>query len=503
MSDYVLELKGITKEFPGVKALDNVHFKLKAGEIHALMGENGAGKSTFIKVITGVHSPNEGDMFLNGEKVQFTNPKDAQKKGIAAIYQHVTNYPDLSVTENIFMGHEKIHKLTKRLLWKEMHSEARAILEDLGSSIDPKVEMGSLSVAQQQIVEIAKAISTNAKIIIMDEPTAALTARESEELYKITESLRDQGASIIFISHRFEDMYRLASQVTVFRDSKYIGSWGVNEITNDLLIVAMVGREITQVYPHKNNEISEKLLEVKNLGKMGYYADISFTLHKGEILGLTGLVGAGRTEVCQSLFGITSFDQGEVFLKGEKIDLKNPKAAMNLGIGYLPEDRQLQGLVLDWGIGRNITLPALKELSSKGWLNDQKESLLAKKLAEKVNVKANSIFDLVSSLSGGNQQKVAVAKLLTADLDIIILDEPTKGVDVGAKSAIYEIINDLAAQGYGIIMISSEMPEILGMSDRIVVMREGRITKVLNKQDATQEVILEAAMSEKIEEEIS
>jgi rhamnose transport system ATP-binding protein len=330
----------------------------------------------------------------------------------------------------------------------------------------------------------------------MDEPTAALTARESEELYKITERLRDQGASIIFISHRFEDMYRLASQVTVFRDSRYIGSWGVNEITNDQLIVAMVGREITQVYPHKKNKAGEKLLEVKSLGKMGYYADISFTLNKGEILGLTGLVGAGRTEVCQSLFGITTYDTGEVYLKGQKIRVKNPKEAMNLGIGYLPEDRQLQGLVLDWGIGRNITLPALKDLSSKGWLNEKKEASLAKKLAEKVNVKANSIFDLVSSLSGGNQQKVAVAKLLTADLEIIILDEPTKGVDVGAKSAIYEIINDLAAQGYGIIMISSEMPEILGMSDRIVVMREGRITKVIDKKEATQEVILEAAMSE-------
>lgn len=502
MSEYVLELKGITKEFPGVKALDNVHFKLKAGEIHALMGENGAGKSTFIKVITGVHGPNEGEMYVYGEKVQFTNPKDAQKLGIAAIYQHVTNYPDLSVTENIFMGHEKVQKGTKRLLWKEMHAEAKSILRDLGSSIDPKIEMGSLSVAQQQIVEIAKAISTKAKIIIMDEPTAALTARESEELYKITERLRDQGASIIFISHRFEDMYRLASQVTVLRDSKYIGSWGVNEITNEQLIVAMVGREITQVYPNKKNQIGETLLEVRNLGKMGYYADISFTLHKGEILGLTGLVGAGRTEVCQSLFGITSYDKGEVYLKGQKISVENPKAAMNLGIGYLPEDRQLQGLVLDWGIGRNITLPAIKELSRKGWLNEKKESSLAKKLAEKVNVKANSIFDLVSSLSGGNQQKVAVAKLLTADLDIIILDEPTKGVDVGAKSAIYEIINDLAVQGYGIIMISSEMPEILGMSDRIVVMREGRITKVLNKEEASQEVILEAAMSEIKDKEV-
>lgn len=502
MSEYVLELKGITKEFPGVKALDHVHFKLKKGEIHALMGENGAGKSTFIKVITGVHAPNEGEMFLNGEKIQFTNPLDAQKKGIAAIYQHVTNYPDLSVTENIFMGHEKIHKKTKRLLWKEMHSEAKAILEDLGSSLDPKTEMGSLSVAQQQIVEIAKAISTNAKIIIMDEPTSALTARESEELYKITERLRDQGASIIFISHRFEDMYRLASQVTVLRDSKYIGSWGVNDITTEQLIVAMVGREITQVYPNKTNKVGEKLLEVKGLGKIGYYADISFTLHRGEILGLTGLVGAGRTEICQSLFGITPYDSGEIYLKGQKFKIKNPKDAMNLGIGYLPEDRQLQGLILDWGIGRNIALPTLKNLSQKGWLNEKKESSIAKNLAEKVNVKANSIFDLVSSLSGGNQQKVSVAKLLTADLDIIILDEPTKGVDVGAKSAIYKIINDLAHQGYGIIMISSEMPEILGMSDRIVVMKEGRITKIVDKKDATQEVILEAAMSDTKEAEV-
>lgn len=502
MSDYVLELRGITKEFPGVKALDNVHFKLKKGEIHALMGENGAGKSTFIKVITGVHPPNEGEMYLYGEKVQFSNPMDAQNKGIAAIYQHVTNYPDLSVTENIFMGHEKVQNRTKRLLWKEMHAEAKAILEDLGSSIDPKAEMGSLSVAQQQIVEIAKAISTKAKIIIMDEPTAALTARESEELYKITERLRDQGASIIFISHRFEDMYRLASQVTVFRDSRYIGSWGVKEITNEQLIVAMVGREITQVFPNKTSQIGEKILEVQGLGKIGYYADISFDLHKGEILGLTGLVGAGRTEVCQSLFGITSYDRGEVYLNGQKVKIKSPKEAMNLGVGYLPEDRQLQGLVLDWGIGRNIALPALKKLSRKGWLNEKKESTIAKKLAEKVNVKANSIFDLVSSLSGGNQQKVSVAKLLTAELDIIILDEPTKGVDVGAKSAIYEIINDLARQGYGIILISSEMPEILGMSDRIVVMREGRITKIIDKKDATQEIILEAAMSETKEVEV-
>ncbi|PFO06623.1 D-xylose ABC transporter ATP-binding protein [Bacillus sp. AFS076308] len=494
MSEYVLELRGITKIFPGVKALDHVHFKLRPGQIHALMGENGAGKSTFIKVITGVHKPDEGEIFLNGEKVEFNNPKEAQAKGIAAIYQHVTNYPDLSVTENIFMGHEKVAKGTKRLLWKQMHDEAKELLRSLGSTIDPKTEMGALSVAQQQIVEIAKAISTDAKIIIMDEPTAALTARESEELYKITEGLRDQGASIIFISHRFEDMYRLASQVTVFRDSRYIGSWDVNEITNEDLIVAMVGRKITQVFPDKKSTLGSEVLRVEGLGKTGYFDDVSFTLHKGEILGLTGLVGAGRSEVCQAIFGISRFDKGKVYFKGKEVKLQNPLVAMEMGIGYLPEDRQLQGLILDWDIGRNISLPALKRLSKKGWLNVKREAEMAKNLAEKVNVKATSIFDLASSLSGGNQQKVAVAKLLTADLDVIILDEPTKGVDVGAKSAIYEIINDLAAQGYGIILISSEMPEILGLSDNLVVMREGKVARVLNKIEATQESILEAAM---------
>ncbi|WP_088105631.1 sugar ABC transporter ATP-binding protein [Halalkalibacter urbisdiaboli] len=496
MSEFVLELKGITKIFPGVKALDNVHFKLRAGEIHALMGENGAGKSTFIKVITGVHSPEEGEMFLNGQKVEFSNPLEAQAMGIAAIYQHVTNYPDLSVTENIFMGHEKVQKLTGRLLWEQMHEEAKTILRSLGSSIDPKSEMGALSVAQQQIVEIAKAISTNAKIIIMDEPTAALTARESEELYKIAENLRDQGASIIFISHRFEDMYRLATQVTVLRDAKYIGSWGIHDISNEDLIVAMVGREITQVYPDKKATVGKKLLQVEGLAKTGYFADVSFELHQGEILGLTGLVGAGRTEVCQSLFGIMPYDKGRIVLNGKEVRIQSPKEAIKLGIGYLPEDRQLQGLVLQWGIGRNITLSALLSLSKNGWLQENKENTLAKELAEKVHVKANSIFDLVSSLSGGNQQKVAVAKLLTAELDIIILDEPTKGVDVGAKSAIYEIIHELAAQGYGIIMISSEMPEVIGMSDRIAVMRAGRITKVLDKESVTQEEILEAAMTD-------
>ena len=503
MSEFVLELKGITKTFPGVKALDNVHFQLRPGEIHALMGENGAGKSTFIKVITGVHQLDEGEIYLNGEKVEFRNPKDAQNWGIAAIYQHVTCYPDLNVTENIFMGHEKIQKRTRRILWKEMHAEANKLLKELGANFDAKALMGALSVAEQQIVEIAKALSTNAKIIIMDEPTAALTRNESEELYRITEKLRDSGTSVIFISHRFEDMYRLASKVTVFRDSKYIGSWGVHDISNEDLIVAMVGREIKQLFPKTEAVIGEEVLSVENLGRTGFFAGVSFTLRKGEILGLTGLVGAGRSEVCQALFGIEPADKGRILIKGKETKVTSPLQAMKQGIGYLPEDRQQQGLILSWGIDKNITLPSLDRLSSKGWLNKKKEEAIASVLSKKVNVKTPSIYNLASSLSGGNQQKVAVAKLLTTDLDIIILDEPTKGVDVGAKSAIYEIISDLACQGYGVIMVSSEMPEVLSMSDRILVMREGRITAEIESKIATQEAILEAAMMNKEDNVIS
>lgn len=496
MSEYILELSGITKKFSGVKALDQVYFKLKAGEIHALMGENGAGKSTFIKVITGVHEADEGEMLLDGKPVRFSDPNEAKRAGIAAIYQHVTCYPDLSVTENIFMGHELVAKGSKRLLWKEMHEEAQRLLTELGASFSPRTQMGALSVAEQQIVEIAKALSMNARIIIMDEPTAALTTRESEELYRITEQLRERGAAIIFISHRFEDMYRLASKVTVFRDSRYIGTWKVDEITTDELIVAMVGREITQLFPKQAVNIGEELLRVEGLSRTGYYADISFTLRRGEILGLTGLVGSGRTEVCETLFGIHPQDRGKLWLKGREVQIRNPQQAMRSGIGYLPEDRQKQGLVLDWAIGDNITLPALRGISWKGWTRRGEEAEVAMTLASKLGVKAQTIYDLASSLSGGNQQKVVFAKLLTMEIDVLILDEPTKGVDVGAKSAIYEIISELASQGLGIIMVSSEMPEVLGMCDRILVMREGRISAMLSRSEASQESILAAAMAD-------
>lgn len=493
MADTILELHGITKIFPGVKALNKVQFDLRAGEIHALMGENGAGKSTFIKVIMGVHQAEEGQMLLYGKPVQFKSTRDAQKAGIAAIYQHVTAYPHLSVAENIFMGHMKIKRGIVQ--WKAMYEEADRLLQELNADFDAKSLMGSLSVAQQQMVEIAKALSVNAKIIIMDEPTAALTKRESEELYRITRKLRDEGVAIIFISHRFEDMYALASRVTVFRDANYIGTYDVDGITNADLIKAMVGREINDLFPKPKVEIGEEVLRVENLTRTGFFKDVSFHVNKGEIVGLTGLVGARRTEVVQTIFGAEKLTSGKIFLEGKEVKVRRPSDAMKLGIGLLPENRQIEGLILDWGIGRNITLTELGRYVHPLFLNEKQENATSKELAEQVDTKAVSVFDKASSLSGGNQQKVVVAKALGSDFKILILDEPTKGVDVGAKAAIYEIMGELAQQGYAIIMISSEMPEILGMSDRIIVMCEGRVTGELSREEATQERILELAMT--------
>ena len=488
MSEYVLELKGITKIFPGVKALDHVQFQLKPGEVHALMGENGAGKSTFIKVITGVHKAEEGEMFLNGQKVDFKGPKDAQAAGIAAVYQHPTSYPDLTVAENIFMGHEIVKN--RMIQWKNMNAEANKLLKELDADFDASAEMGTLSVAQQQMVEIAKAMSTHARIIILDEPTAALTRSESEKLYTLVDKLREDGVSIIFISHRFEDMYRLASRVTVFRDSQYIGTYDVDGITNADLIKAMVGREITDLFPKPG----EEMLRVEGLSRTGYFKNISFSVRAGEILGLTGLVGAGRTEVVEAICGITRPDEGHVYLEGQEVHIRKPSDAMEKGIILLPEDRQKEGLIMSWGLGRNVTLPTMGKYAKYGLNNEKIERDLAKRLLEEVDTKAVDIFQPASSLSGGNQQKVVVAKALSQEMKVVIMDEPTKGVDVGAKAEIYAIMGELAQKGYAIILISSEMPEILGMADRIMIMCNGRKTGELERDEATQERILELAM---------
>ncbi len=493
--DLILELNGITKIFPGVKALNNVQFQLRRGEVHALMGENGAGKSTFIKVITGVHAAEEGHMYLNGQEVHFKGPLDAQEAGIAAVYQHPTSYPELSVTENIFMGHETVKGGI--IQWREMNEKAQQLLDSLDADFKATDEVGALSVAQQQMTEIAKALSSNAQIFILDEPTAALTANESEKLYGIVDKLREDGKSVIFISHRFEDMYRLASRVTVFRDSQYIGTYDVDGISNADLIKAMVGREITDMYPKEKIELGPEIFRIENMSRTGFFKEVSLDVKAGEIVGLTGLVGAGRTETIEAVCGITKPDSGRVYLEGKQIEIKKPADAMKAGIILLPEDRQKQGLILSWGLGRNVTLPIQDELADKGFNNEKKERELSKKQLEEVDTKAVTIFQPASSLSGGNQQKVVVAKALAqSNMKVVIMDEPTKGIDVGAKKEIYEIMGRLAKKGYGIIMISSEMPEIIGMSDRVYVMRNGRISGCLDRSEVTQERILELSMEQ-------
>ncbi|MBQ7564006.1 MAG: sugar ABC transporter ATP-binding protein [Lachnospiraceae bacterium] len=493
--DLILELKGITKIFPGVKALDNVKFQLRRGEIHALMGENGAGKSTFIKVITGVHAAEEGQMFLNGQEVHFKGTQEASQAGIAAVYQIPTSYMELTVTENIFIGHEIIKN--GMIQWREMNKKAEELLARLHANFKVTEEVGALTIAQQQMVEIAKALSTDAKIIILDEPTAALTANESEELYRIVDELHEQGVSVIFISHRMEDMYRLAERVTVFRDSKYIDTFNVKEITDKDLIKAMVGREITDMYPKPKVQIGQEIFKIENFSRLGYFKDVSLSVRAGEIVGLTGLVGAGRTETFQCVCGIEKPDSGRVYVEGREVSIKRPRDAMDAGIILLPEDRRRQGLIMSWSLCDNVTLPIIDKLSKNNFIDNRQEYELSKNYLESVDTKAVSIFDKASTLSGGNQQKVVVAKALAqAHMKIVVMDEPTKGVDVGATAEIYAIMGELAQKGYGIILISSEMPEILGMSDRIYVMCQGRVTGCLDREEAEQERILELAMDQ-------
>lgn len=492
MPEKLLEIDHITKIFPGVKALDNVHFDLYPGEIHALAGENGAGKSTFIKVLAGVHQPDTGEIFINGKLTQIENPQAAEALGIATIHQHAASYPDLSVAENIFIGHEFMKFGV--IDWRRTRAEAKRLLDSIGGGISPTDTVKTLSVAKQQMVEIAKALSMNAKVLIMDEPTAALSNRESEELYDIARKLRDQGTAIILISHRFEDIYGLADRVTVLRDGCYIGTWPIAQADKTQLVEHMVGRDIGELFPKKEVQIGEELLRIEHFSRTGYFKDINLNIHAGEIVGLTGLVGARRSEVVEAVFGVTPHDSGKVYFRGKEVHITSPTDAMNLGISLLPEDRQIQGLLLDWSIKRNISMPSLDKCKAGIFLSDNKETSLAEKYKEMLRIKTPNVGVPASSLSGGNQQKVVIGKLLGTDPHLLILDEPTKGVDVGSKAAIYEIMSDLAAQGIGILMISSEMPEVINMSDRIYVMREGRMSFEFREKGVEQTAILEAAM---------
>ena len=496
MNETILELNGIVKTFGSSTALSGVNFNLRRGEVHALMGENGAGKSTFIKIITGVFHPDSGTIRYNGKIISPQNTTESLNMGIAAIYQHATSFPDLSVTENIFMRQEHFTKLGN-YDYRKMHELARKYIEPFSSDIDVRKPMSSLSVAQQQLVEIVKALSRNARVLILDEPTASLTTHECERLYEIVDRLRKDGVSMIFITHRFEDMYRLADRITVLRDSRYIGTWDVNGIQTEDLIQAMVGRKLDQLYPVKTGKIGDEVLRVDHLSKEGYFRDISFSVRKGEVFTLTGLVGAGRTEVCQTIFGIMRPDSGKIYLDGKEIRIKSPTDALKAGIGLLPEDRLTQGFAAQLPIYKNVTAATLGKFTHRGIISEKEEIERSIDLCTRLRLKAHDISALPLSLSGGNQQKVVFAKMLNCDLKVLILDEPTKGIDVGAKTSVYEIINELAGKGYAIIMVSSEMPEVLGVSDRIAVMRSGRISEVFDIKDATQEKILAASLIEK------
>ena len=499
MENNILELKSITKVFPGVTALDNVEFNLKYAEIHAIVGENGAGKSTLVKIITGVYGMTSGEIKYLGENIKWKNSMESQNKGISAIYQDPTIYPDLNVTENIFMGHQKISNVTRKINWRYLYKRTQELLNSLGVGdiINPKEIVRGLSIAERQIVEIAKALSMDSKILIMDEPTASLSQRESENLFNIIKKLKTDGKSVILISHKPEDIFTIADRVSVYRDGKYIGTKDVDKLNKEELISMIVGRKIEMLFPKVDVEIGEEVLRVEKLYKKGVFKDVTFSLHKGEILGIAGLVGSGRTEVVETIFGITNLDEGKVFIYGNEIKVRNPRRVMNLGLGFITENRALNGLILDMNIMENITLPILKEISNKGFIEYKKVLKIAEEQKVKLEIKSPNLYQLVKNLSGGNQQKVAIAKWLTSKPKILILDEPTKGIDVATKSAIHEIMSNLASQGMAIIMISSELPEILGMSDNIVIMHEGIVTGYLNRKEATQESIMNFALSSK------
>jgi rhamnose transport system ATP-binding protein len=490
----ILAVTDIHKWFAGVHALDGVSFDLYPGEIHALVGENGAGKSTLIKVISGVHQPDGGEIFLQGEQVSFPDPLVARLRGIAAIYQEPTLFPDLNVAENIFMGHQPLRSTTRRIDWARMYAEAGKLLDSLGVDLDPRTRVRGLSFADQQMVEIAKALSLHAQVLIMDEPTSALTLREVEDLFRIARQLRDAGTAVIFISHRLEEVFEVADRVTVLRDARYIGTRPVSEVTPDILINMMVGRTLDDMFPKLDVEPGEVMLRVENLTKEGLFHNVSFELRRGEILGLAGLVGAGRSEVARAIFGVEPADSGTIWVDGQQAHIGSPQAALARGIAYVPEDRQQYGLVPPMNITHNVTLPILQEFARIGWVDEAAEGERAGEFASRLDVRAAGLWQKVRELSGGNQQKVVLAKWLATRPRILLLDEPTRGIDVGTKAAVHQLMSTLASQGLGILMISSELLEILGMSDRIVVMHEGRVTGRFKRGEATQEKVMMAAI---------
>lgn len=487
----VVQVEALSKAFGGVQALREVQLALYAGEVHALLGENGAGKSTLIKTITGVHAPDSGTLYLDGQPIRFNDTRDAQQHGIAAIYQEPSLFPDLDIAENIFVGRQPTR--AGWVAWGAMYTAARELLQRLGVSLDPRTKARELSVAQQQMVEIARSLSLNARVLIMDEPTSSLTQREVEELFVIVRQLREAGTAILFISHRLEELFAIADRVTTLRDGAYVGTRPMESVTSADLIQMMVGRDLSDLFPKQDVAPGEVALEVINLTVAGHFSDVTFTLRKGEIVGMAGLIGAGRTDVARTLFGILPPTSGTIRIEGKPVKISTPERAMALGIGFVPEDRKQHGLVLEFPISENITLPQLPRFAKWGWLNTTSERATATTGATQMEVKMTGIDQRAGQLSGGNQQKVVLAKWLATHPRILILDEPTRGIDVGTKAAVHRLMSELAAEGMAILMISSELPEVLGMSDRILVMREGHLTGEFSRDRATPELIMRAA----------
>jgi rhamnose transport system ATP-binding protein len=492
MSETILRMTHISKSFSGVHALRGVQFDLYPGEVHALLGENGAGKSTLVKVMTGVHQPDSGEIYLNGAQVHFNDARQSRQAGIAAIYQELSLFPDLDVAENIFAGRQPT-MAGGRIDWRKLYQQADQLLVSLGVQMNLKHKARSLSIAQQQMVEIARALSVNARILIMDEPTSSLTLNEVAELFRIVRRLRGEGTAIVFISHRLEELFELADRVTVLRDGNYVDTRPMTEVTREDLIRMMVGRKIDNLFPKQDVQAGKVVLKVDHLSREGVFEDINFELHQGEILGMAGLVGAGRTNVARAIFGIEPPTGGTIQIDGEQIRITSPQQAIALGLAYVPEDRQLHGLIPLMNITENISLPILPVYTRRGWLHDKRERSATFNAARQMEVRASNIFQKARELSGGNQQKVVLAKWLSTRPRILILDEPTRGIDVGTKAVIHALMSKLASEGMAILMISSELPEVLGMSDRIIVMHEGRMTASFTRAEATQEKIISAA----------
>lgn len=493
-NDYLLRADNISKSFPGVKALDKVQLHVEKGKVHALMGENGAGKSTLMKILIGMLRPDAGTISLNGREVSFHSVHDAIKAGFSMIHQELLPFPELTVAENIFMGRQPVKGFAGWIDQRRLYNDARALMARLGVTIKVNRRMKELSIAEMQMVEIAKAISNKAEVIIMDEPTSAISGKEVQVLFNIIRDLTQQGIAVIYISHKMDEILEIADTITVMRDGKYIATHPARELSKERLINLIVGRELNTIFEKRVSTAGETILSVNNLtGEK--FSDISFELKRGEILGIAGLMGAGRTEIIEGLFGLRKIESGTVHIKGEKVKIRSPRNAIAQGIGLVSEDRKQTGLVLSSSVKHNITLASLPRNNNGVLLNLDKEKKIAAAKIKEFNIKTPSANQLVNYLSGGNQQKVVLAKVLLNDPDIIIFDEPTRGIDIGAKAEIYKMITTLAANGKAIIMVSSELPEILGLSDRVLVVRNGKIVRELAGTDATQELIMKYAMA--------